>query len=99
MHTEDASAQRSRLHAIITGIVQGVNFRYYTRQQARRLLLTGWVRNRVDGSVEVIAEGRREALQQLLDFLRAGPPSARVEGVEVTWSDATGEFSTFEIRG
>lgn len=99
MHTKDTFAQSSRLHAIVTGIVQGVNFRYYTRQQAQRLLLTGWVRNRVDGSVEVIAEGRREALQQLLDFLRIGPPSARVEGVEVTWSDATGEFSTFEIRG
>lgn len=99
MHTEDTSAQSSRLHAIVTGIVQGVNFRYYTRQQARRLLLTGWVRNRVDGSVEVIAEGKREALEQLLDFLRTGPPSARVEGVEVTWSDAAGEFSTFEIRG
>ncbi len=92
-------ADRTRLHAIVRGIVQGVNFRYATRREAQRLLLTGWVRNRPDGTVEVIAEGPRAQLERLLDFLRSGPPMARVTGVEVTWQPATGEFAAFEIRG
>ncbi len=92
-------ADQTRLHAIVRGIVQGVNFRYATRREAQRLLLTGWVRNRPDGTVEVIAEGPRAQLERLLDFLRSGPPMARVTGVEVTWQPATGEFAAFEIRG
>lgn len=88
-----------RLHAIARGVVQGVNFRYATRREAQRLLLTGWVRNRPDGTVEVIAEGPRAQLERLLDFLRSGPPMARVTGVEATWQPATGEFIAFEIRG
>lgn len=90
---------RTRLHAIVRGIVQGVNFRYYTRREAQRLLLTGWVRNRSDGTVEVVAEGPRAHLDRLLDFLHAGPPMAHVTGVEATWHPATGEFTAFEIRG
>ncbi|MFN4294748.1 MAG: acylphosphatase [Thermoflexales bacterium] len=89
---------RTRLHAIVRGVVQGVNFRYATRREAQRLLLTGWVRNRPDGAVEVIAEGPHEQLERLLDFLRSGPPTARVTGVEATWQPATGEFAAFEIR-
>lgn len=91
-------ADRTRLHAIVRGIVQGVNFRYATRREAQRLLLTGWVRNRPDGTVEVIAEGPQAQLERLLDFLRSGPPMARVTGVEVNWQPATGEFAAFEIR-
>ncbi|MFC1465125.1 MAG: acylphosphatase [Candidatus Brachytrichaceae bacterium NZ_4S206] len=90
---------RTRLHAIVRGIVQGVNFRYYTRREAQRLLLTGWVRNRPDGAVEVVAEGPRVQLDRLLDFLHTGPPMAHVTGVEATWQPATGEFTAFEIRG
>src|SRR5512137_2270255 len=55
-----------RLHAVISGIVQGVNFRYYTTRQAQELGLTGWVANRWDGSVEVVAEGARSQLEDLL---------------------------------
>ncbi|BCX03186.1 MAG: acylphosphatase [Candidatus Roseilinea sp.] len=90
---------RTRLHAIVRGIVQGVNFRYYTQREAQRLLLTGWVRNRLDGAVEVVAEGTRAQLERLLDFLHSGPPMAHVSGVEATWQPATGEFTTFEVRG
>lgn len=90
---------RTRLHAIVRGIVQGVNFRYYTRREAQRLLVTGWVRNLPDGTVEVTAEGSRAQLERLLDFLRVGPPMARVTGVEATWLPASGEFTTFEING
>ena len=92
------SAGAVRLHAIVSGIVQGVNFRYYTSREAEALGLTGWVANRWDGAVEVIAEGTRPAAQSLLDWLRHGPPSATVMGVEVGWEKATGEFAAFRVR-
>jgi acylphosphatase len=91
-------APQVRLHAVISGIVQGVNFRYYTTRQAQGLGLTGWVANRWDGSVEVVAEGTRGPLQDLLDWLRHGPPSASVMGVEADWERATGEFVSFTTR-
>jgi acylphosphatase len=87
-----------RLHAIIEGRVQGVNFRYFTRENALRLGLVGWVRNRYDGTVEVIAEGQRELLEQFLGFLRQGPRSAYVTRVTPVWGEATGEFSRFSVK-
>jgi acylphosphatase len=90
--------QLERLSASVKGIVQGVNFRYDTQARARRLSLTGWVRNRADGSVEVLAEGPRPALDQLLDYLHHGPPSASVTDVRTEWVAATGEFKRFDIR-
>jgi acylphosphatase len=87
-----------RLHAIVSGTVQGVNFRYATQREAQRLGLRGWVRNVRDGSVEVLAEGPRRALEQLLAFLHRGPPAAEVEGVRARWSPSTGEFIQFDIR-
>jgi len=91
--------ERMRLHAIVSGIVQGVSFRHHTRREAQRLLLTGWVRNRPDGTVEVVAEGSRAQLERLLAFLQVGPPAARVSGVEATWERGSGEFTAFEIKG
>ncbi len=82
----------------MTGLVQGVSFRWATVDEAELLGLTGWVRNRPDGSVEVLAEGPRTPLDQLLEFLRHGPPHAVVKGVEADWPPATGEFQSFEIR-
>jgi acylphosphatase len=64
-----------RVHCIVTGIVQGVGFRYYTRDEAMRLGLRGWVRNLDDGNVEVVVEGPEEALQQLVTWL--GPLGGR----------------------
>lgn len=90
--------ETARLHAIVHGIVQGVNFRYYTRLRAEALGLNGWVANRSDGTVEVVAEGPRPALEALLDFLRQGPPAARVDHVETYWERPTGEFRGFRIR-
>ena len=88
----------SRLHAIVSGRVQGVNFRYFVMEQAAELDLNGWVRNRWDGSVEVTAEGPRSNLEQLLQALRQGPPMARVEDVDFAWLTATGEFTGFSVR-
>ncbi|WP_397547453.1 acylphosphatase [Rhodothermus marinus] len=95
MSSLDAQA---RLEARVTGRVQGVGFRQFVRYHARRLGLTGWVRNEPDGSVYLVAEGPRELLEQLLDVVRQGPPAARVDEVQVHWLPARGEFEAFEIR-
>jgi acylphosphatase len=88
-----------RLQAIVRGRVQGVNFRWYTRQRASQLGLTGWVRNLSGGRrVEVVAEGPRDRLGELVVFLHQGPPSSFVDHVEVTWTEATGEFKDFGVR-
>lgn len=86
------------MDATVAGLVQGVYFRQYTLTQARRLKLVGWVANQPDGTVLVVAEGEKAALRQLLDFLRAGPPAARVEDVTTTWTAASGEFTDFRVR-
>ena len=88
----------ARLHAVVKGRVQGVYFRATTQREAVARGLTGWVRNRWDGSVEVVAEGRRAALESFEVFLHQGPPSAQVTHVEITYSTATGEFSGFYVR-
>lgn len=88
----------ARLHAVVKGRVQGVYFRATTQREAVARGLTGWVRNRWDGSVEVVAEGRRAALESFEVFLHQGPPSAQVTHVEITYSAATGEFSGFYVR-
>lgn len=87
-----------RLHAIVSGRVQGVNFRYYTMLAASEIGVTGWVRNRIEGTVEVTAEGPRPKLERLVLYLYRGPSSARVEDVDVEWDEATGEFEGFTIR-
>jgi acylphosphatase len=87
-----------RLHAVVTGHVQGVNFRYFTLMRANELGLTGWVRNLHDRTVEVTAEGSRANLEELLKFLRVGPPAAHVLAVEVEWQTGTGKFSAFTIE-
>jgi len=78
--------------------VQGVSFRYYTIQAASSLGLTGWVANRWNGTVETVAEGPRDKLDQLLAFLHRGPPSAWVEHIDTNWQAPTGEFNDFKVR-
>jgi acylphosphatase len=88
----------ARVRAVVTGRVQGVGFRYSTQEVAIRLGLGGWVRNLSDGRVELEAEGDRPALDRLLEFLRAGPRMARVDGVEVEWLAVAGLSHPFELR-
>jgi acylphosphatase len=90
--------QTSRLTAHVTGLVQGVNFRWFTQRRANELNVVGYVKNEPDGSVSFVAEGPRESLERLLDFARSGPSSAVVENVETEWGTPTGEFYRFEIR-
>lgn len=92
------SGELLRLHAQIHGLVQGVNFRWYTQRRAQDLGVHGWVHNLPDGSVEVLAEGTRGELEALLEWLRVGPTSAAVESVDAQWSASVGEFQRFEIR-
>jgi acylphosphatase len=87
-----------RIRANVQGRVQGVSFRYYTQRQSNSLGLTGWVRNEPDGSVEVLAEGNKETLSRLIDFLQTGPRSANVRNIEVSWSTGEQQFNSFEIR-
>ncbi|MDT7942998.1 MAG: acylphosphatase [Dehalococcoidia bacterium] len=89
---------KAALRAIVRGRVQGVGFRDFVWRRARFLGLVGYVRNLPDGrSVEVVAEGQRDDLEQLLEFLRSGPPAARVEQVDVEWGEATDRFQRFVI--
>jgi acylphosphatase len=87
-----------RLHAVVVGHVQGVGFRYFVQDTAVELNLTGWVRNRWNGDVEVLAEGERHALANLLTALHRGPRSAYVIDVREEFETATGEFSRFSVH-
>lgn len=86
------------LSMIIFGRVQGVYFRKLTQQQAQRLNITGWVRNRSEGSVEILAQGDEQYLISLLEWCRRGPRFAKVEQIEINWVEQTENFSSFEIR-
>jgi len=86
-----------RAHIWVSGKVQGVWYRASTVEEARRLGLTGWVRNLPDGRVEVVAQGPREALEELIAWCHQGPPLAVVDEVKVIWEPATEEFSSFSI--
>lgn len=85
-------------HLIISGRVQGVNFRAETRRAAARHAVTGWVRNRRDGTVEAVVEGSRSDVVALLNWCKQGPPHSRVDRVEVTWQAYQGRFDSFTVR-
>lgn len=91
-------AESVAVRVSVQGQVQGVNFRWFTQRRASDLQLRGFVRNQSDGSVMVVAEGTREAVEQLLDAVRVGPSSAVVDDVQVEWTTPTGEFDRFEVR-
>jgi acylphosphatase len=81
--------------AILYGLVQGVGFRYYTTQQATMLGLSGWVRNRADGTVEVWAQGTPERLSRFKEWLQHGPPGSRVEDVTIHEVTPRAEYKGF----
>lgn len=96
---EDLSVEgsRARLHAVVSGYVQGVGYRYFVLHRARDAGLVGWVRNRADGSVECLAEGPRPALEQFLDDLHRGPYPAEVTAVSADWQPPGGRLRGFEV--
>jgi acylphosphatase len=83
-------------HLRITGRVQGVGYRWSMAQEAKRLGVNGWVRNRLDGSVEAVVSGADAEVQALIEWAQCGPIEARVDGVEV--GEIDGSFDDFEQR-
>jgi len=82
---------------VIHGDVQGVGFRYFVTRHAQARRLRGWVRNRSDGGVEMVAEGERSDLDELLSAARQGPRHARVDSVDAQWSEAAGGLEPFDL--
>ncbi|MCD6083507.1 acylphosphatase [Candidatus Aerophobetes bacterium] len=87
-----------RAYVLISGRVQGVFFRSSAREQAYRLRVNGWIRNRWDGQVEAVFEGEEEDVLKMIEWCHKGPPGALVEDVKVRWEEYKGEFNTFFIR-
>lgn len=90
---------QKRIEVVVHGRVQGVFYRASAQREARRLGLTGWVKNRPDGTVEVIAEGEEDQVKDFLAWAQHGPTTARVDNVDVKWRSYTGEFTDFRITG
>lgn len=88
---------KTRVHLYISGIVQGISYRSYTRVKASQMNVTGWVRNLPDGRVEAVFEGETENVKAMVDWCRTGPPAARVKQVEVNDEPHTGQYRFFEI--
>jgi acylphosphatase len=88
---------RKKVHLVISGRVQGVCFRMYACDEARRLGLDGWVRNRSDGSVEAVAEGEEKPLVAFAAWCRRGPPHAVVSGMTEDWTEGAGDRAGFRI--
>lgn len=91
-------ADMERICIIVHGFVQGVGYRYNTWEEASRLGLTGYVQNLPNGTVLIVAEGNLPMLQQLLQWAEQGPRAAQVQQVEVSFTEASGEFGDFSIQ-
>jgi acylphosphatase len=89
---------KRRMHVLIKGAVQGVYFRYNTLKKAGEYHLTGWVRNKADGNVEMVCEGMEDDIDKMVRWCNQGPERAYVREVETEWKEYTGEFNVFEIR-
>lgn len=98
MENQNSSNETQELHAVVRGRVQGVGFRYFVIEKALSLGLRGFARNAGDGSVEVLAQGPRPALENLLALVRRGPASADVREIATTWSEPTEHLSGFHVR-
>ena len=81
----------------VRGMVQGVGYRYYCYRKAMNLNLAGWAKNNPDGSVSAYVEGDRGAIEDFINDLKTGPPSASVTDVDVRWSEFTGKHNRFDI--
>lgn len=86
-----------QVHLFVRGRVQGVFFRASTQREAKRLGISGWVKNRPDGGVEILAEGEEEGLKELIAWANRGPSAARVERVDVRWRSFVGDYPDFKI--
>lgn len=90
-------SEQASVSLLINGQVQGVFFRLKTKEEADKLGLTGWVKNNVNGSVEVLAEGEKGKLDELIDWCHDGSDASKVANVAVKWQPYNGEFNGFKI--
>ena len=86
-----------RIHVIVRGRVQGVYYRASAQREARQYGLTGWVKNRADGTIEIVAEGEEVSIRELYGWAQKGPTAARVERVDTRWRSFTGDFPAFRL--
>ena len=89
--------EKAEIRCIVSGKVQGVTYRNFAAKHARHLALTGYVRNRPDFKVEVVAQGYEDKLEKFLEYLRKGPFGAHVSDVSVEWGEPSAEYGAFEI--
>ena len=89
---------KSRARILVSGVVQGVFFRAFTKETAAKLGLTGWVKNLPTGEVEIVFEGEKESILKAIEQCRKGPPGAWVESIDTRWEEFRNEFEDFEIR-
>ncbi len=89
---------KSRAKVIVKGIVQGVNFRYYTQREAQKNNVSGWVGNLPDRSVAAVFEGDEEDVEKMVQWCRRGPSGAHVAELIAQPEEYTGEFSSFSIK-
>jgi len=87
-----------RVHLIISGYVQGVGFRYSVRKKANIFNINGWVKNNIDGTVEIVAEGDDKNIQAFLEYCKKGPSLASINNIKLDYEDPKQEFKDFEIR-
>jgi len=86
-----------RIHILITGKVQGISFRYYTKKKAEELQIKGWVKNLPNGDVEIVVEGNNSNITSFMDWCKTGPSLANVKNIAINEEQPTNEFSTFSI--
>ena len=85
-------------HVFISGTVQGVGYRYFVRSNAKKLGLTGWVRNAEDGGVEVVLQGEKEKIEEMIGLCRKGPMLSEVEHIGFEWEEGEEEFTEFTVQ-
>ena len=89
---------KTRVHLLISGRVQGVLFRDYTKNAAKEFGIFGFVRNLLDGRVEVVCEGEKESVEKFLEWCKQGSPLSKIENVGVSFEEYKGEFKDFSVR-
>lgn len=85
-------------HIIVHGRVQGVGFRFYTQQQANNFGIKGWVKNRADGTVEIVAQGDKTTMQKFVASVKKGSPASKVEHVEIKEVRRTKGYNSFQVK-
>ena len=98
MLKEKQKDSKVRAHIFVSGIVQGVFFRASVKERAQDMGLRGWVKNLEDGRVEIVFEGKKEKIQEIIDWIKSEPGMWKIENIQLEWQTFRGEFDGFEIR-